>query len=581
MQLINLIRVIFLCFGLVTMIAVLAPSEPTEEERLVEIENRELGEYYGQPATPVASGVNVGVIALCAACLGLALSSFGPWIAKRAGALELPFVRRSELKKWEEGADELARFVQKDVAEKMTALEKMADAARSLEQARKERENDFHVGMVEEDGREHVLYAAICGTFPPFPGDVLSGEEIRVFPLDAVGSSMDASDVDVVLVSDDRIAASSGDILKLDKPVLVASDNPEARMKAYKVFHELVLFYTPFERLREPNHLVAEMDSLDRVKRATRFRMGSQRLITLSAEILRMIENFERNFRDTLFQASILLVGETGVGKELMANLICRLCGRRMVSLNVADPSEALWKDEVFGHRKGAFTGATESRKGALELSHGEALFLDEVGDMPLGFQALLLRALAEKVFQRLGGRKQRESDHLLISATNKDLDALVKSGRFKRDMLMRIRGVRCYIPSLAERVYDIPLLVRFFHGELIGRTGRYVRFSESFVKSLYGCPFEGNVRELKAILAAAFHPAREGDIVTEPSFARGEEKSLAERLREAIEIVKRDYALIALYATDWQPREAGKLLNYSREWVRTRIVEHGLRGPL
>ncbi|MCP4694367.1 MAG: AAA domain-containing protein [Desulfobacterales bacterium] len=505
MQLINMIRAIFIGLSLVTMIVFIAPTKPTEEDRLVQMENRELGEYYGDPAAGVAAGGNLVVIALWAAGLGLVVSAFGPWIAKRAGSLELPFVRKSELKKWEEGAEELVRFFQKDVAEILAALEGLADAAKSLARARKERENDFHVETAEEDGREHALRAALCGDFPPFPGDVFSGEEIRVFPLDAVGSSPDATDVDVVLVADDRIDACSGDILKLGKPVLVASDNPRARIEAYNALHDLALFYTPYERLREPNHLVAEMDSLDRVERATRFKMGRRRLITLSPEILREIENIERNFHGAMLHSSILLLGETGVGKELMANLICRLCGRRMTPLNVADPADGLWSDELFGHNKGAFTGATESRKGAMELAHDEALFLDEVGDMPPRFQGLLLRALAEKVFQRIGGRSQLKSNHLLISATNKDIDALVKSGLFRRDMFMRLHGVRCCIPPLAQRVYDIPLLVRFFHGGLIGRTGSYIRLSESFVKSLYGYPFKGNVRELESVLTAAF----------------------------------------------------------------------------
>lgn len=203
----------------------------------------------------------------------------------------------------------------------------------------------------------------------------------------------------------------------------------------------------------------------------------------------------------------ILVRGETGTGKELVAKEIHRISGRTgpFVAVNTAAISSTLAESELFGHVKGAFTGADSDRKGVFEQAHGGTIFLDEVGDMPSSLQAKMLRVLQERIVQRVGSSKEIRIDVRVISATHQDLHAAIIDGLFRQDLLYRIRGVEVVIPPLRSRPQDIGLLAEFFLDRLIqsGAT-KAMRLSTEAMEVMLRYSWPGNVRELEHVITAA-----------------------------------------------------------------------------
>ncbi|MEW5791746.1 MAG: nif-specific transcriptional activator NifA [Pseudomonadota bacterium] len=200
-------------------------------------------------------------------------------------------------------------------------------------------------------------------------------------------------------------------------------------------------------------------------------------------------------------RATILLRGESGTGKEVIARAIHYLSPRRdgpFVKLNCAALPESLLESELFGHEKGAFTGATQERRGRFELAHGGTLFLDEIGDVSLAFQAKLLRVLQEKEFERLGGTKTIKVDVRLITATNRNLENAVAKGEFRSDLYFRINVVSIFLPPLRERREDIPLLVDHFLGRFNQENRRKLVITPEAMQIMVDCYWPGNVRELE-----------------------------------------------------------------------------------
>ena len=198
----------------------------------------------------------------------------------------------------------------------------------------------------------------------------------------------------------------------------------------------------------------------------------------------------------------VLITGETGVGKELVARTLHRSSSRAnnpWVAINCAALTETLLESEIFGHERGAFTGAAERKKGLAELADGGTLFLDEVGELSLPFQAKLLRLVQEKKFRRVGGTVELGSNLRILAATNRNLGAMVEEGTFRRDLLFRLRVIELVVPPLRERIGDIPLLALFFLQSLAGELGRPVaEFSPEAMQCLEHYPWPGNIRELR-----------------------------------------------------------------------------------
>jgi DNA-binding NtrC family response regulator len=206
--------------------------------------------------------------------------------------------------------------------------------------------------------------------------------------------------------------------------------------------------------------------------------------------------------------STVLLLGESGTGKEVFAHAIHRWSDRRerpLVVVNCVALSEHLLESELFGHEKGAFTGAHQAKKGKFELAHGGTVFLDEIGDMPPGLQAKLLRVLQDHNFERVGGTKPIRADLRVIAATNRDLDHAAKEGRFRQDLFYRLNVVRITLPPLRDRMEDLSVLVPHLVAKFAAETKKMVRgVSAQAMARLQAHAWPGNVRELANVIERA-----------------------------------------------------------------------------
>lgn len=222
----------------------------------------------------------------------------------------------------------------------------------------------------------------------------------------------------------------------------------------------------------------------------------------------RMLEVYELIEKVSPTHASVMITGESGTGKELVAKAIHANSPRQaqsFIAVNCAALSDSLLESELFGHEKGAFTGAVSMRKGRFELADKGTIFLDEVGEIPLSLQSKLLRVLQEKSFERVGGAKTIEIDVRIISATNKDLKEEVGAGRFREDLFYRLNVIKVTLPALRERMDDMPLLVDLFINKYRQELGREkLSLAQDAMKLLLKLPWEGNIRELENTIERA-----------------------------------------------------------------------------
>jgi DNA-binding NtrC family response regulator len=209
---------------------------------------------------------------------------------------------------------------------------------------------------------------------------------------------------------------------------------------------------------------------------------------------------------------TVLLLGESGTGKELTARAVHARSARRdgpLVTVECTGLPESLFESELFGHEKGAFTGATALKEGLIDAADGGTLFLDEIGDVPIGLQVKLLRLLESGTYRRVGGLEPLRSDFRLVCATNRDLEAMVRSGQFREDLYYRIHAFPIRLPPLRDRREDLPLLVDAFLAEL--NAGK--RLGPDALQALLAHPFPGNVRELRNLIGRAALLA-DGDVI-------------------------------------------------------------------
>lgn len=237
-------------------------------------------------------------------------------------------------------------------------------------------------------------------------------------------------------------------------------------------------------------------------------------LLTQSDSIRTFISQVERVART---DASILVRGETGSGKELVARLVHRASrrrGSRFSALNCAGLSRELMASELFGHKRGAFTGATHDRVGLLQLTDGGTLFMDEIAEMPLDIQAGLLRVLQDRCFTPLGSSETLHTDIRLVSATHKPLRRLVQEGRFREDLMYRVRVVPLYLPPLRARPGDVEMLLWHFVRELNANSERQVeQVSAAAYDALLSYPWPGNIRELSNVMTYS-HAIGAGSVI-------------------------------------------------------------------
>ncbi len=303
--------------------------------------------------------------------------------------------------------------------------------------------------------------------------------------------------------------------------------------------------------------------------------------------------------------STVLITGESGTGKELVARELHRGSSRRdrpLIKVNCAAIPKDLVESELFGYEKGAFTGAVGSKPGRFELADGGSLFLDEIGEIPVEMQVKLLRALQESEFERVGGIKTIRVDVRLITATNRDLKALISEGRFREDLYYRLNVVPIALPALRERREDIPLLVTHFVEKYNQRLGKRVeKVEEEALQLLMAYGWPGNIRELEnlmersvlfadgpVILATSLPDSlRErgpGSLpiaalgplgaITAPSGA-----SMKEIVRQAQAELERELIARALEETGGNVTRAAKRLQISRKSLQVKMKELGLRG--
>ena len=279
----------------------------------------------------------------------------------------------------------------------------------------------------------------------------------------------------------------------------------------------------------------------------------------------------------------VLIMGETGTGKELIARAIHQLSPqnkRALIKVNCAALPTELIESELFGHEKGAFTGATTTRSGRFELAKGSTLFLDEIGEIPLEVQAKLLRVLESGEFEKLGSSRTLYSDARIISATNRVLEEEVRKGRFREDLWYRLKVFPITVPPLCERPEDIPLLTKWFVDQLTKKMGKHVSvIPKRTMQTLQNYSWPGNVRELKHAVESALITAQGKKL----KFELPQVANIVFSDFKSFEEMERDYILRALKAKNWKiggDNSASSTLGMHVNTLRGRMKKLGIKKP-
>jgi DNA-binding NtrC family response regulator len=288
-------------------------------------------------------------------------------------------------------------------------------------------------------------------------------------------------------------------------------------------------------------------------------------------------------------RATVLIGGESGTGKELIAKALHQLSPRArqpFVTVHCAALAPTLLESELFGHERGAFTGAHERRIGRFEQAQGGTLFLDEIGEIDATIQVKLLRFLGERTFERVGSNKTLTADVRLVAATNKNLEELVKAGKFREDLFFRLRVVEIELPPLRERRGDIPLLAQSFLREFARENGKAVNdFTVEALETLMNFSWPGNVRELRTALEHAVILSR-GERITLrdlPSSTRGggalNDAQLLPEKALTVKDAEKQLIIRALKETDGNRTRAAQKIGMSRRTFHRKLHEYHLEG--
>ena len=321
---------------------------------------------------------------------------------------------------------------------------------------------------------------------------------------------------------------------------------------------------------------------VDRLSSQLDMKDGFHGIIGKSKAIQKVFQVIERAAQS---EAPVIIHGESGTGKELVAQAIHQLGSRRegpFIQLNCAALNEALLESELFGHVKGAFTGAYRHRQGRFEAAHHGDIFLDEIGDVPLSIQVKLLRVLETKQFERLGDHRSISVDVRIITATNKNLEELIARKEFREDFFFRINVIPIHRPPLRQRLEDIPLLVNTFVTRLRSRTGKEITgLTPAAMERLMTYNWPGNVRELKSVLEYAFVIGEDGLIEPDhlpPKLAVNKQGNEAHSFLPAREDHAEKTALIdALKQSKGNQSQAARILGVSRGTVWNRMKKYSI----
>jgi DNA-binding NtrC family response regulator len=311
-----------------------------------------------------------------------------------------------------------------------------------------------------------------------------------------------------------------------------------------------------------------------------------EKIIHRSAQIEELINLAGRVAKSS---ATVLIQGESGTGKELFARLIHSLSPRShkpMITVNCAALPETLMESELFGHERGSFTGATQRRVGRFELADEGTLFLDEIGEVPPSVQVKLLRFIQEGEYERVGGNQTLKSDARLVSATNEDLEAMVREGRFREDLFFRLNVIPLKIPPLRERREDISALMDHFAARYAKQNGKRIEgMSREAVDRLIKYDYPGNVRELENIIERAVVICR-GSVISIEDLPFKEEKARSTHvseeqkgaLRETLDVLERRMIQEAMEAAGSNQTQAAARLGLSERMLRYKLKKYGLK---
>ncbi len=412
-----------------------------------------------------------------------------------------------------------------------------------------------------------------------------------------------------VLVSDIRMPGESGlDLLQKVKSRL--PNLPVIIMTAYSDLDSAVSAFQggAFEYLPKPFDVDQAVTLVRRALEQSAHQVGAETETALAPEILgqapAMQEVFRAIGRLSQSHATVLINGESGTGKELVAHALHRHSPRRdapFIAINTAAIPRDLLESELFGHERGAFTGAATQRRGRFEQAENGTLFLDEIGDMPAELQTRLLRVLSDGHFYRVGGQQPIRANVRVIAATHQDLEERVRQGLFREDLFHRLNVIRLRLPPMRERREDIPVLVRHFLQKSAQELGMEPkRISEAALKFLQGQPFPGNVRQLENLChwLTVMAPGQVVDVADLPPELREQPVSetgtdwttglgieadhlISAKPGEVFEKLTQEFerTLIrrALNATGGRRIEAAQLLGIGRNTITRKIQELGI----
>ncbi|OGQ56404.1 MAG: two-component system response regulator [Deltaproteobacteria bacterium RIFCSPLOWO2_02_56_12] len=337
------------------------------------------------------------------------------------------------------------------------------------------------------------------------------------------------------------------------------------------------------EQVRERQRLLTENRELREALQ------GRHRIEGIIGESGQMLEVVSLVRRVAPSEASVLIRGESGTGKELIAKAIHFASPRAagpLIRINCAALPETLLESELFGHEKGAFTGALATRKGRFELADEGTLFLDEIGDLPLHLQAKLLRVLQEREFERVGSSQSIRVNVRILSATHRDLEALLKAGQFREDLYYRLNVVTILLSPLRERRQDLPLLIDHFLRVFAEKNGKRIRgFTHEARETLLRYDYPGNVRELENLVERAVVLTRDEVISKDdlPLMVQPPEKGAEEEggssLTAAVEGMERQMIREALARSGGVQTRAAEMLGISERALRYKLKKYGLTG--
>src|SRR4030043_1450862 len=371
----------------------------------------------------------------------------------------------------------------------------------------------------------------------------------------------------------ESIGVLSADRIFKDKAITVDEDIRVLEIVASIIAQYVILWKHYKETERERENLKLELK-------------GKYSLPNIIGNSDRMQEVFEAVHRVADSRATVILYGESGTGKELIAKSIHYMSPRAkepFVKFNCASIPEGLLESELFGHEKGAFTGAVNVRKGRFELAHNGSILLDEVGDLPLNLQPKILRVLQEREFERVGGEKTIKVDVRLIAATSRNLEELVSKGKFREDLYYRLNVVPLFMPALRERKEDIPHLTEHFLKRFNEENDKNISISPESLRILIGYSWPGNVRELentmeRLVVMSNGKSIEPSDLPINIRLLSSKGVLQKDSLKTGIEDMEKSSILHALEETGWVQAKAARVLGITSRQIGYKMKKYDIK---